>query len=87
MLPRIEFEGNWIFSEENLLETVNKYDAVYLTVESSLKILDSGFVEGIPNLLAGGKTYTNGKQSFEVVDAVSDGRKVAMAIHHLFEER
>ncbi|TFH07063.1 MAG: FAD-binding protein [Candidatus Thorarchaeota archaeon] len=87
LLPQIAFEGDWVFSEDILPEIMGKYDAVYLTVESSLKASEGGNVEGMLNVFVSGGSYTNDKPSFEVVDAVSDGRKAAIAIHHHFKDK
>ena len=84
VLPQIKFQGNQTFTEENLPEISDSYDAVFLATGSNLKILDDGLVEGMKNTFAGGKDYTDKKQSYDVVDAVADGRKAAKAIHHLF---
>jgi len=85
MLPQIVFQGNWTFSDEKLHEILNKYSAVFLTVKSDLKVLAGGLVEGMSNVLVGGRGYADEKQLYDVVHAVSEGRKAAMAIHRFLE--
>ncbi len=86
MIPPISFEGNWLFSDDKIKNLSDTYDAVFLTVGTDLKLLESGYLEGMPSVLVGGRAHSNYKQSYDVVNAVSEGRKAAVEIHHLSEQ-
>lgn len=86
ILPQIRFQGNWSLTEEKLREVSKKYAAVFMTAKSDLKVLDNGLVDGMPNVLVGGKAYAGPTLPYDVVHAVSDGRKAAMTIHNLVQK-
>ncbi|TFG27333.1 hypothetical protein EU527_18645 [Candidatus Thorarchaeota archaeon] len=58
-----------------------KYDAAFLTVQTNIKPSKIELLEGMSNVFAGGKNCAQKKESYDVVNAVADGRKAVMAIH------
>jgi len=82
MLPGIRFQGDWAFTDQTQLkELQKKYDAVFLTKNIGLKIVNNRFVDGMPNVFVGGSDYTDKTTRYEIVHAVHDGREAARVIH------
>jgi hypothetical protein len=68
-----------MYTNEKLEEIKSKYDAIFLTIEIDQVFPTDGIV------FTGGMAYSNDKKSYEVVDAVADGRRAAMQIHQTLE--
>jgi prolycopene isomerase len=80
MLSSISFRGGWAYTDDKLEDLKENNAAVFLTVESDKTHPEGGYV------LTGGRSYSESKDSYEVVHAVADGRKAAMSIHLMIEK-
>jgi prolycopene isomerase len=80
MLTRIDFRGNWSYTDDKLESLKENHDAVFLTVKSDKTHPEGGYV------FTGGKAYSDRENPYELIHAVADGRKAAMNIHLMIEK-
>ena len=85
MLPSISFRGDTIIADLDLMALSYKHAAVFVSIEAGGGRTVKELRGDMPNVIWADKVYNSGETGYEVSQAVSDGRKVAEAIHKMTE--
>jgi hypothetical protein len=86
ILPSIKLVGNHPVSGKVELEELRKsHAAVFLTADIGVEV-EGIRVKGMPNVIVGGRAFTNDVKGYSIAHAVRDGRRAAIVIDSLLRE-